>query len=395
MKKGFTLIELLAVIVILAIIALIATPIILSIINDTKTAATLRSVEYYLQGVEQSVAKKGMTPGGAYRPNICIIQEDGNLLCDNKDKIVVEIKGEKPSSGRIVFENGKIDDILISLESDTIFKNEQGKIQHYASPCIRITGDKNTPGSLYECEVKDGVKYNFYVLSQESDGTTNLIMDRNICGDGTLTSVNDECEVGWISWRDYNDDENYGAEGGSNDKGPITAMNYLYNATKDWNNISNIVIEYEDEGNAGDYGYGKIVTVNGITKITQKDGTSVTVLSNQEGYVNLKARMPYLKEVKDYDGNNGYLYNNLDFPKCYVAQGNYSKVPCGEAGYILGVYEDGVAHIEGKLGYWIFSSKGDFVDLVDYVSSDGKVTSDFSDESSLYGVRPIINLKLQ
>ena len=36
MKKGFTLIELLAVIVILAIIALIATPIVIDIINDTK-----------------------------------------------------------------------------------------------------------------------------------------------------------------------------------------------------------------------------------------------------------------------------------------------------------------------------------------------------------------------
>ena len=34
-KGGFTLIELLAVIVILAIIALIATPIVLNIINDT------------------------------------------------------------------------------------------------------------------------------------------------------------------------------------------------------------------------------------------------------------------------------------------------------------------------------------------------------------------------
>ena len=36
MKKGFTLIELLAVIVILAIIALIATPIVLSIIDEKK-----------------------------------------------------------------------------------------------------------------------------------------------------------------------------------------------------------------------------------------------------------------------------------------------------------------------------------------------------------------------
>jgi type IV pilus assembly protein PilA len=39
MKKGFTLIELLAVIVILAVIALIATPIILGIIDDTKKSA--------------------------------------------------------------------------------------------------------------------------------------------------------------------------------------------------------------------------------------------------------------------------------------------------------------------------------------------------------------------
>ena len=53
MKKGFTLIELLAVIVILAIIALIATPIVLSIINDSKESATLRSAQFYLDGVEK------------------------------------------------------------------------------------------------------------------------------------------------------------------------------------------------------------------------------------------------------------------------------------------------------------------------------------------------------
>ena len=45
MKKGFTLIELLAVIVILAIIALIATPIVLDIITDSKTSAKERSIE--------------------------------------------------------------------------------------------------------------------------------------------------------------------------------------------------------------------------------------------------------------------------------------------------------------------------------------------------------------
>ena len=38
-NKGFTLVELLAVIVILALIALIATPIILNVINDAKKQA--------------------------------------------------------------------------------------------------------------------------------------------------------------------------------------------------------------------------------------------------------------------------------------------------------------------------------------------------------------------
>ena len=55
-KKGFTLIELLAVIVILAIIALIATPIILGIINDAREKANERSVELYASAVRNAVA---------------------------------------------------------------------------------------------------------------------------------------------------------------------------------------------------------------------------------------------------------------------------------------------------------------------------------------------------
>ena len=54
-NKGFTLIELLAVIVILAIIALIATPIILGIINDARTEAKKRSAELAYSGVEYAV----------------------------------------------------------------------------------------------------------------------------------------------------------------------------------------------------------------------------------------------------------------------------------------------------------------------------------------------------
>ena len=52
MKKGFTLIELLAVIVVLAIIALITTPIIINIISQAQEGANLRSVEGYAKALE-------------------------------------------------------------------------------------------------------------------------------------------------------------------------------------------------------------------------------------------------------------------------------------------------------------------------------------------------------
>lgn len=51
-SKGFTLIELLAVIVILAIIALIATPIVLGIIDDANRGASERSAEYIVKNIE-------------------------------------------------------------------------------------------------------------------------------------------------------------------------------------------------------------------------------------------------------------------------------------------------------------------------------------------------------
>lgn len=53
--KGFTLIELLAVIVILAVVALIASPIILGIVEDSRVSANVRSVERYAEVVRNTI----------------------------------------------------------------------------------------------------------------------------------------------------------------------------------------------------------------------------------------------------------------------------------------------------------------------------------------------------
>ena len=134
MKRGFTLIELLAVIVILAIIALIATPIVLNIINDTKQSSTLRSAEFYLNAVEQSIMLERMNTNGSFKPYECEIQLDGNLLCDSNVTLVVDVNGEKPTSGKITFDDGKIDDIIINLSGKDITTNSKGQL---------VIGDKN------------------------------------------------------------------------------------------------------------------------------------------------------------------------------------------------------------------------------------------------------------
>ena len=62
-KKGFTLIELLAVIVILAIVALIATPLILNVIEESRKNAFKNSAYGLIEAVELDYAKDIMEDG--------------------------------------------------------------------------------------------------------------------------------------------------------------------------------------------------------------------------------------------------------------------------------------------------------------------------------------------
>ena len=98
-KKGFTLIELLAVIVILAIIALIATPIILNMINDARKSAAVDSAYGYIESIEYANSMN-MLDSEKY-PKI----ESGSVSDINSK---VNLKGTKPESGTVTIENGKV-----------------------------------------------------------------------------------------------------------------------------------------------------------------------------------------------------------------------------------------------------------------------------------------------
>ena len=91
MKKGFTLIELLAVIVILAIIALIITPVISDIIVSARHGANARSVEGHVKNIEYAIVNETFNStkelsyynmdGGIDKVNELILPDSDQVTC--------------------------------------------------------------------------------------------------------------------------------------------------------------------------------------------------------------------------------------------------------------------------------------------------------------------------
>ncbi len=375
MVKGFTLIELLAVIVILAIIALIATPIVLSIIEDSKSSSILRSADFYLDGLELSIANsilenKNITDG-TYE-----IMSDGNICLeydsDNKciNILEVEVDGEMPNSGKITILNGQITVMILKLDNKTIINNEKGELVY--SPCklVEDNGNKGiTAGDVYNCKVDPNKEeYKFYVLGINEDGTTNLIMDQNINSDGTKAGMigvlkDGENVYNLVTWNNEIGQK-------SSLYGPVTAMNFLYKATKNWTNVPALNYAYYDrevqEITDETVGYESFISNKGILTIT---GKVITTIGTKE--IPLRARMPIYspdstkREIAAKTKNNAYLYDNLDLD-------NLSAL---------------------LRGYWALSSYKKHVTEAWYVSFYGGVNAAYMyGESPHIGVRPVITL---
>lgn len=119
-KKGFTLIELLAVIVILAIIALIATPMILGVIDKAKKGAVESSALGYIDAVEKE-AVIGMLDNAAGVGALAIPEGIYDVKADKvtgKALAGVTVKGQEPSEGWIAINNeGEV--VAASLKFDS------------------------------------------------------------------------------------------------------------------------------------------------------------------------------------------------------------------------------------------------------------------------------------
>ena len=112
MKKGFTLIELLAVIIILAIIALIATPIILNVIDDVKKSAGLSEANMIYNGINNYCATSSMKNELDVSVDICA---DGVTI----EEIASMVNLGNASVFKVSFSNDKVTELEVNSNGHT------------------------------------------------------------------------------------------------------------------------------------------------------------------------------------------------------------------------------------------------------------------------------------
>ena len=155
---GFTLIELLAVIVILAIIALIATPLILKIINNAREESNKRSIELYAEAVKNSiVAYQLINPNAPKMFTDLNVEYDGDIECRIKE----------------LYEDGGF-----YLEGCKVNKSEKeysyGTKKDGDKPCTLEDLDKDGVASLSDI-ITCGTE-SFYVMTNKNNEITMLSM---------------------------------------------------------------------------------------------------------------------------------------------------------------------------------------------------------------------------
>ena len=114
MKKGFTLIELLAVIVILAVIALIATPMILNVVETAKKGAVVASANGYLEALENYQVMAEFKNEEKFTGTVQVSEINSKI----------SVKGDMPKSGTVTITDGKIADYNLHYSDYTVSFDE-------------------------------------------------------------------------------------------------------------------------------------------------------------------------------------------------------------------------------------------------------------------------------
>ena len=227
-NKGFTLVELLAVIVILALIALIATPIILNVINDAKKQAAKDSAYGYMDAVEKYIVSSELEDESI---------QDGTYSVEELNSMGVSVKGSTPDNGTIKIESKTVKSYDIGIDGYVVSNGEVKKASTtkeikngtavYYNPETRKkcseSESKSTTGTKNGC-------MKWYVFNdKEGNATVNVILDHNTTAGVVYNSTGNNSEMKEVKIK-------------------------LEEDTKDWKNTA------------------RLITANEVAKITGKTG---------------------------------------------------------------------------------------------------------------------------
>ena len=192
-NKGFTLVELLAVIVILALIALIATPIILNVINDAKKQAAKDSAYGYMDAVEKYIVSSELEDKSI---------KDGTYSVEELNK-KISVKGSTPDNGNIEIESGSVKSYDIGIDGYVVSNGKAEKVSTTKSfkngTAVYYNPEKGEKCKSSEAVSTTGTKsgcMKWYVFNdKEENATVNVILDHNTTARVAWNSTGNNSEM--------------------------------------------------------------------------------------------------------------------------------------------------------------------------------------------------------
>ena len=193
-NKGFTLVELLAVIVILALIALIATPIILNVINDAKKQAAKDSAYGYMDAVEKYIVSSELEDKSI---------QDGTYRVEDLNSMGVSVKGSTPDNGNIEIKNSSVKSYDIGIDGYVVRNGKVDKVSTtksfkngtavYYNP---VSGEKcKSSEAVSTTGTKSGCMKWYVFNDKEENATVNVILDHNTTANVAWNSTGNNSEM--------------------------------------------------------------------------------------------------------------------------------------------------------------------------------------------------------
>ena len=193
-NKGFTLVELLAVIVILALIALIATPIILNVINDAKKQAAKDSAYGYMDAVEKYIVSSELEDKSI---------QDRTYSVEELNSMGVSVKGSTPDNGNIEIKNSSVKSYDIGIDGYVVRNGKVDKVsttkKFENGTAVYYNPETENKCSKEEAKSTTGTKrgcMKWYVFNdKEGNATVNIILDHNTTANVAWNSTRSNSEM--------------------------------------------------------------------------------------------------------------------------------------------------------------------------------------------------------